>query len=300
MLTVVTAFTPIWIIGALGWLTGRFRVASGPFQQALTGFTFTIAMPAVLFTTLSRTPLSQIQPRPLLAFVISTVFVGLLALVTLRGKLPDRVIGAMSSAYVNAGNLGIPIGLYVLHDATFVVSVLIFQILVMSPLIFLGLGGERSSLLAPLRMPVVVASVLGLGMSALGWRLPEPVMRPLDLLGGAAVPLALFALGMSLNGSAVAWRRVAPVVTLKLLVQPLVAFLAGRFLLHLEGHALFAAVLFAGLPTAQNTYVYAAEYGRPTELPRDTILVSSVLSLATLSVIALLGGISGPLAPGNR
>jgi malonate transporter len=143
MLTVVTAFTPIWIIGALGWLTGRFRVASGQFQQALTGFTFTIAMPAVLFTTLSRTPLSQIQPRPLLAFAISTVLVGVLALVTLRGKLPDRVIGAMSSAYVNAGNLGIPIGLYVLHDATFVVSVLSFQVLVMSPLIFLGLGVER-------------------------------------------------------------------------------------------------------------------------------------------------------------
>ena len=165
--------------------------------------------------------------------------------------------------------IAVPIGLYVLHDATFVVSVLIFQVLVMSPLIFLGLGVERSSLLAPLRMPIVVASVLGLAMSALGWRLPEPVMRPLDLLGGAAVPLALFALGMSLNGSAVAWRRVAPVVTLKLLVQPLIAFLAGRFLLHLEGHALFAAVLFAGLPTAQNTHDIALR-ANPTVVARLT------------------------------
>ncbi|MER6951831.1 AEC family transporter [Nonomuraea sp. NPDC000554] len=290
MQTVLAAFTPIWAIGLLGWLAARFHVTSGRIQQALTEFAFTVAMPAVLFTTLSRTPLSQIQPRPLIAFAISTVVVGLIALVTLRGKLPDRVIGAMSSAYVNAGNLGIPIGLYVLRDATFVVSVLIFQVLVLSPLIFVGLGVERSSFLAPLRTPIVVASVLGLGMSALGWHLPAPVLRPLEILGGAAVPLALFALGMSLNGSAVAWRGVALVVTLKLLVHPLLAFAVGRFLFHLDGPALFAAVLFAGLPTAQNTYVYAAEYGRPTDLPRDAILVSSVLSLATLSAIALLGG----------
>lgn len=286
---IIAAFTPIWIIGALGWLSARFGLASGHLQRALTEFAFTVAMPAVLFTTLSRTPLGQIQPRPLLAFAISTFAVGLPALALLRGKLPDRVIGAMSSAYVNSGNLGIPVGLYVLHDATFVVSVMVFQILVVSPLIFIGLGAERSSLLAPLRTPIVVASVLGLGMSALGLHLPDAVSSPLEILGGAAVPLALFSLGMSLNGSAVSWRETGPVVALKLLLQPLVAFLAGRFLLHLDGPALFAAVLFAGLPTAQNTYVYAAEYGRPTGLPRDAILLSTFGSMVTLSLIAFLG-----------
>lgn len=286
---VIAAFTPIWVIGALGWLTARFMAASEPLQRALTRFAFIVAMPAVLFTTLSRTSLGQIQPRPLLAFAAGTLIVGLPAFVLLRGKQPDRVIGAMASAYVNAGNLGIPIGLYVLHDATFVVSVLLFQVLLVSPLIIFGLGAERSSLLAPLRTPIVVASALGLAVAALGWRLPEPVLRPLELLGGAAVPLALFSLGMSLNGPAVAWRGAGPVVTLKLLVQPLVVFLVGRFLLRLDGHALFSAVLFAGLPTAQNTYVYAAEYGRPTELPRDAILISSSLSLVTLSAIALVG-----------
>ncbi|MER5623657.1 AEC family transporter [Streptosporangium sp. NPDC002544] len=289
MQAVIAAFVPIWCIGALGWLAARSGSASVQVRQALTRFAFTIAMPSVLFTTLSRTPLSQIQPGPLLAFAISTFTVGLLALALFRGKLPDRVTGAMASSYVNAGNLGIPVGLYVLHDATFVVSVLMFQVLVVSPLLFLGLGAGGSSFLAPLRTPIVAASILGLGVSALGWRLPDLALRPLEILGGAAVPLALFSLGMSLNGSAVAWRGIGPVVVLKLLLQPLVALLAGRFLLDLDGPALFAAVLFAGLPTAQNTYVYAAEHGRPTELPRDAILVSSLLSLVTLSVIALLG-----------
>lgn len=287
--SVIAAFIPIWCIGALGWLAARFEWASDQARQALTRFAFTVAMPAVLFTTLSRTPLDRIQPGPLLAFAISTFAVGLLALALFRGGLPERVLAAMSSSYVNAGNLGIPVGLYVLNDATFVVSVLIFQVLMVSPLIFLGLGAGRASFLAPLRTPIVIASFLGLGVSALGLRPPDLALRPLEILGGAAVPLALFSLGMSLNGSAVSWRRTAPAVMFKLLLQPLVAFLVGRFLLHLDGPALFAAVLFAGLPTAQNTYVYAAEYGRPTDLPRDAILVSSVLSLGTLSVIALLG-----------
>ncbi|MFB9676453.1 AEC family transporter [Streptosporangium vulgare] len=289
MQSVIAAFIPIWFIGALGWLAARFGWAGDQARQALTRFAFTVAMPAVLFTTLSRTPLDRIQPGPLLAFAISTFAVGLLALALFRGGLPERVLAAMSSSYVNAGNLGIPVGLYVLDDATFVVSVLIFQVLMVSPLIFLGLGAGRASFLAPLRTPIVIASFLGLGVSALGLRLPGLALRPLEILGGAAVPLALFSLGMSLNGTAVSWRRTAPAVLLKLLLQPLVAFLVGRFLLHLDGPALFAAVLFAGLPTAQNTFVYAAEYGRPTDLPRDAILVSSVLSLGTLSLIALLG-----------
>ncbi|GGQ00181.1 AEC family transporter [Streptosporangium pseudovulgare] len=287
MQAVISAFAPIWLIGALGWLAARSGWAGEEFQRTLTRFAFTLAMPAVLFGTLSRTPLDRIQPLPLLAFAVSTFAVGLAALTLRRGKLPDRVVAAMASAYVNSGNLGIPVGLYVLHDATFVVSVMVFQVALVSPLIFLGLGAERPSPLAPLRTPIVVASLLGLGVSALGLHPPELVTKPLEILGGAAVPLALFSLGMSLNGSAVAWRGTLPVVALKLLAQPLVAFLAGRFLLHLDDHALFAAVLFAGLPTAQNTYVYAVEYGRAADLPRDAILVSSVLSPLTLAAIVL-------------
>ncbi|MFF0308192.1 AEC family transporter [Streptosporangium sp. NPDC004379] len=287
MQAVIAAFAPIWLIGALGWLAARSGWAGEEFQRTLTRFAFNLAMPAVLFGTLSRTPLDRIQPRPLLAFAVSTLVVGLAAFALWRGKPPERMVAAMSSAYVNSGNLGIPVGLYVLHDATFVVSVIVFQVTLIAPLVVLCIGAERPSLLTPLRTPIVMASLLGLGVSALGLHPPGLVAKPLEVLGGAAVPLALFSLGMSLNGSAVAWRDTSPVVALKLLAQPLAAFLAGRFLLHLDGHALFAAVLFAGLPTAQNTYVYAVESGRAADLPRDAILLSSALSPLTLAAIVL-------------
>jgi malonate transporter len=304
---VISAFAPIWLITGLGWAAMRFSALGRATQLGLRSFAFMIAMPAALFSTLHDVALESSSLRPLLAFALSTFGVGLLAFVAcrwlLRERLADRVFASMAAAYVNAGNLGIPIALYVLDDVTLVAAVLAFQTMMVTPLI-LGLvdsdlraGQSRLKrlLTLPLRTPVIAASALGFTFAAAGWTVPSEVLRPLEILGGAAVPAALFALGMSLHRTDEHELRLTRpelglAVLLKVVIQPLVAYLAGRFLLGLNGHLLFAVTLLAGLPTAQNTFVYASEYGRPTDLSRDAILVSSVLSVASMSLIVLLLG----------
>ena len=114
----------------------------------------------------------------------------------------------------------------------------------------------------------------------------------------AAVPTALIALGMSLHGrngesgrkQAGTAAETATVVALKIAFQPAIAYLVGRFVLHLAAHDLLAVVLCAALPTAQNVYIYAREYELPTALPRDAVIFSTLLSMATLwAVVTLLG-----------
>jgi len=79
-------------------------------------------------------------------------------------------------------------------------------------------------------------------------------------------------------------------VLLKTLFQPTVAYLVGRYALHLSGHNLLAVVLCAALPTAQNVFIYAREYGLPVAVPRDAVIFSTLLSMATLwGVVGLLG-----------
>ncbi|MCP3818150.1 AEC family transporter [Streptomyces sp. A3M-1-3] len=72
------------------------------------------------------------------------------------------------------------------------------------------------------------------------------------------------------------------------MAQPLLAYALGRWLFELDGHALFAVVLCAGLPTAQNAFVFAAEYRLDTDLARDTVLLSTLLSMGSLSLITWL------------
>ena len=102
----------------------------------------------------------------------------------------------------------------------------------------------------------------------------------------------LLAFGMSLVGSRPLSDKRERMDTLlasaaKLFVHPALALLLGH-LLGLEGHALYATVIMASLPTAQNLYVAAVRYKRATTVSRDTVLVTTVFSMVTMAIIAVV------------
>lgn len=284
------------MITLLGWAAARFGVFNPTAQHGLAQFSFLVAIPAVVFATLAKIPFRELPIVPLAVFAISAVLVGVLAFVLARGGRGDRVIAAMASAYVNSGNLGIPVAIYVLGDASLVVAIVAFQTVLVTPLIVSMLDARRVWQL-PLKVPVVLASLAGVLVTAIGLRIPDEVLRPFEILGAAAAPTALFALGMSLHmpSASVPEERLnlrrpelGWVVIAKILLQPVVAYLIGRYLFDLDAASLLAVTLFAGLPTAQNTFVYATQYRVPNGLSRDSVLVTSVLSLLSLSLIVWL------------
>jgi malonate transporter len=303
---VLTGFATLGAIIALGFLLAHFDVLREDSQQLLTQLAFFVATPALLFQTLSTAPVNQILTSGLAVAALS--FVGaagvyvLLARAVWRRSTGDTVLGALSSAYVNAGNLGLPIMVYILGTATFIAPVLLMQLLVITPLSFAILDAvisrRRPSLWGtisqPLRNPITVGSFLGVLCSVAGWQVPAIVAAPVGLIAGMAVPGVLLAYGVSLRlgprpltGGPIA--ELALVCTLKLLVQPVLAYAAARWLFDLNGRALLAATVVAALPTAQNIFVYATRYNRSTTLARDSIFVTTVLSVpALLTITALL------------
>jgi malonate transporter len=207
----ITTFVPIWALTLLGFVAGRFRLLGAGADRVLGGFVFHLAMPAALFSVLTRTRLSVNGPA-LGAFAVSTVLimaVGFILSGRIFGREPgEAMIGGMAAGYVNSANLGIPVALRVLGDATFLSGVLLFQALVVTPVVlaFLDRGADRRLRPArlatlPLRNPVILGLAAGALCSAFGWHPPAGVAGPLDLLGAAAVPAALVALGLSLTGN---------------------------------------------------------------------------------------------------
>ncbi len=301
--TVTLGFLPIWVLVAAGWFAGRYNVLGEQAQHVLGRFAFTFAMPSLLFLTMSRSHVRDLATPGVGAFAASLLAVFAVALVLSRkafGRRPaEQAIGAMCGSYVNSANLGIPIAVSVLHDTSFIVAAALFQMLFVTPLILVMIdldthrGTERlwlRILQLPLRNPVVGASAVGLTLAALSVHMPSEVTSPIQTLGAAGVPSALFALGLSLNtrtrtNPASRTQRRA-LVALKTAVHPLLAYVLARYAFGLSGHALFAVALCAGLPTAQNAFIFASEYGLDVELPRDTVLLSTLVSMASLSAIA--------------
>ncbi len=300
---VLSGFVPIWVLTVIGFVAARTDVLGERAESVLGRFAFYLAMPAVLFTTLVDSEPGALANLGVLAFVIGTFVVGTIGLLlhwkVFRRSLPDQALGAMAGAYVNSGNLGIPVAVGVLGDSSFMVAVLLFQPVIVMPMVLAAVevgSGRRGGMLRtlvtlPVRNPIILASLLGVVVGATGWRPPELVLEPLKALGSAGVPTALVVLGMSLSAMRAPDRdgraQVGATVALKLLVHPLVTFLAC-LALGVDGPLRLAAVVSAALPTAQNVYVLARQYRPDARLPRDAVLVSTALSMVTLSVVAVL------------
>lgn len=303
---VIQGFGVIGAIILVGYLLGRTEALGANAREVLTRVSFYVGTPALLLQMLSESDVTVLFSTPLLVTALSTfAAAGLFVLIGLwrRWNIRRTTIGALCSSYVNAGNLGIPIAVYVLGDASLVAPVMLFQLLVMTPI---GLtvidttreGGTDSVLgrvLAPFRNPIVVCSLVGVGLSLTGVGIPEPVAEPLTLLGHLSVPTVLLAFGISLCGSTLPaggterW-PVLISVGVKSFAHPVIAYAIGAGLFGMSGAALFAVVVISALPAAQNLFVYASRYNVGVRLARESILLSTILSVPVLfTVTALLG-----------
>ncbi len=98
--------------------------------------------------------------------------------------------------------------MFVLGDASFVAPLLLFQIMIFSPIALTVLdistmrqdASRLETITAPFKNPIVLAGAAGLAVAVSGWTMPEALMQPFRLIGGASVPGALLAFGLSLYG----------------------------------------------------------------------------------------------------
>jgi malonate transporter len=295
---VLAAFGALWVITAVGWLIGRLGLLGPGAETVLARLVFFVAAPALLLVTLATTPVAGVFTLAFVPFVVSTLVVAAMtaAVARWRWRLSrgEATVTTMCASYVNGGYLGIPVAAFVLGDVSYAVPVVLFQVLLFSPVALSLLdarAGVRGVLALPVRNPIILACAIGLAVAVTGWMPPAELLRPFELTGAAAVPLALLALGLSLGGARPmrngpdAEPRYAVVVA-KVIVQPTIAYLVGR-LLGLDDAQLLAAVVMSGLPTAQNVFVYAVRFGRSAGLVRDAVVLSTVLAAVSLLLVAV-------------
>lgn len=304
MTGVLTGFGVIAFVIFVGWLLAALKVVRGEDRIVLNKVAFFAASPALLFTVLARADIRVIFTGSLGTHAVAVLLVGLAA-AALMWLLGSRdagrlVIGAHSAVYSNANNIGLPVAVYVIGDGQYVAPLLVLQLVVMAPLLMAVLDALRSGsvqlrrvLAQPFVNPIVLGSGLGIVVSAAGWSIPGPVMVPLELLGGAAVPLMLIAFGISLRGqrplqAGTGRKDVLIATAAKSFVLPVVAWVLATYVFTLGPQEVYAATVLASLPTAQNMYQYALRYRVGEIVARDTILLTTILALPVTLLVAVL------------
>jgi predicted permease len=79
-------------------------------------------------------------------------------------------------------------------------------------------------------------------------------------------------------------------VALKSVGQPVIAWVLAVGVFGVRGAGLLDVVVTSALPGAQNLYTYASRYRVGEGLARDSILLSTVLSVPVLVVVAAVLG----------
>jgi predicted permease len=301
---VFVGFAIVTLVVATGYLTGRSKILGPTALDVLSKAAFFVFSPALLFIVLGdadiRVLFSALLPVSALAATLALVLYVLIArLSKVRGS-GRLTVGGLAASYVNSNNIGLPLAAYILGDPALAAPVLLFQLIVMSPIALTildvshqGSLSIRRILSGPIRNPLIIGSMLGVLVSWSQITLPDIVHEPLELLGQAAVPTLLFALGLSLASQRL-WEaqeyrvEITVAAIIKLTVMPLIAWLLAVFVFALEPHALFTVVILAALPSAQNVFNYSQRYGVATPLARDSVVLTTLVSLPILMGLAFL------------
>lgn len=300
MLDIFLRTVPFFAVIACGYAAARGRVFSAEAVAHLTRFVFYFALSAMLFDFASRLPLAEIfNPRLALAYFGATLAVYLLVTLVARRRgasAAEAAIEAQCGTIGNVGFLGLPMLLALLGERVagpMLVMLSVDLIFFGSLLVVIVTGSRtggigRAALLGAaqglIRNPMVMSMAAGLIWSLLGLPVPRPAKEFLALLGGAATPCALFAIGASLAGKSAERVSVALwLTTAKLALHPLAVAAAALWVFHLPWDLAGVMIAAAAMPTAGNVYIIAQHYRVAPARASSTILMSTVISVATLT-----------------
>lgn len=271
-------------------------------------FILYIALPALFFQLLSKTPIEQLTAWGYIfgsvfsTFIIFTLMFGASWLRS-RGEIAESTVKGLAAAYGNIGYMGPGIALLALGEEAAVPVALIFCFenimhFTIAPMMMAVARGTHESpvdlVLSVARKivlhPFIIATAIGVAAAALEVRPPMPIERLLDYLARAAAPCALFAMGVTLALRPL--RRmpaeIAPIAILKLAVHPALCYVMVSWVGDYPPSWVYSAVLLASLPTATNVFVIAQQYHVWVERASASVLVTTCLSVATVTALLYL------------
>ncbi len=292
----------------MGYALSRWGGWPKAVSDALTRFTFSVAIPAFLFRLMiDFRALPPVDARLLIAyFGGSLVMFAVSRIVAARAFAMDGVsqtIFAMGTIFSNNVLLGIPLAKIILGDASLpaVSLVVVFNSLILWTLVTVSVEWARNrdvslrgfaiTARSVVLNPVVSSVLLGIAFSFTGLSMPRIATETLGLMSQAAVPMSLIVLGMGLAEYGIGEGVVPSIVLslLKLVAAPLVVYAIARAL-SLPTIETQAVVMLASLPVGANVYIMARQFGAlQAPVATSLVLTTALAALTTPLLLVAIG-----------
>ena len=303
MFQVAGLVLPLFGLVFLGYIAGRIKKIPLEGLAWLNFFLIYIALPALFFTLLAETPVSEFANG---AFLFNTTLGTLLIFILsfsiakflTRAAIPSATVQGFAGAYGNIGYMGPPLAIAAFGPEAGVPVALVFCLdnamhFILAPTLMAiadkqpksAVGVVGGILKKILTHPFILATIAGVAAAGFQYRPPEPIYQLLEAVSGAAAPCALFAMGVTaaLRPLARIPLELGYLIPIKLLIHPLLMYLLLSRLPGLNPVWIHVAVLMAALPSATNVFVIAQQYQVWEQRASSAVILSTLLSVVTIT-----------------
>ena len=307
MIDVLNLALPYFGLIFLGFACGRLKKIPDTGLAWMDFFILYMTLPALFYRILAKTPFEQLSNVP---FIVTTTLSTFVVLVLAFGvglaicrDLAEASSAALAGAYGNIGYMGpglalatvgvqaaAPVALIFCFETLLFFSLLPFMMALARP------SGKSAGTLALevgqkiVLHPLMIASALGVLSAGLHFEPPAALDKLLQFLQSASAPCALFTLGVTVAlrpFQRVPW-EVPVLVLIKLLVHPFVMLTMLTAFGPFDPNWVATAVLMAALPPALNVFVLSRQYDSWIEPASGSVLLGTLVSVATLTTVMWL------------
>lgn len=296
-LVAINAVIPFLCYISFGYAMKVRGVVKEDFLQQLNKMVFRVFYPFMTFYNIYKADASSL-PRPIMlifagASILVLEVILVLTVPRMEKENPKRGVIIQAIYRSNFVLFGLPLTISVFGDVASSVAAMVVTVVVtlynMTSVVILemfnseGKTSAKTILLNVVKNPLLQGAVVGLVFFLLGIKVPKSLLTPIAAFADLTSPLALFVLGGTLHFDAIQGnlKYLVPTLSFKLLVLPAIMLAIG-YMVSLRGLELFLVIAMYGTPVAAASYPMAQNMGGDGELAGQFVVISTVVSVATL------------------
>lgn len=303
MIEIFLIIAPVFIIIACGYLAAATKYLDPELSGSINSLSMKFTVPVLLFRALYNLDFSQAFHLPMLVSfysgAVASFVVGILIARVLWKRNPGVAVAiGFSGVFSNSVFLGLPIverafgaealtlgyGIVALHaPCIYAIGIITMELArrdgrPLSETLLLTIKSILSN-------PLMIGILLGALCNQLGIKFPEPVIAAIDMIATAALPVAVFGIGAALTRYTIKSEIFESLVIsgLTLIFYPAFVLFMSHYVFELPQSQVKVAVTIASMPAGLNVYIFASMYNRAMALSASVLLISTILSIASIS-----------------
>jgi len=283
--TLIAIIAPVLICAAIGYGWAR---AGRPYNtEMVTHLVSTVGVPCLVFTTLVNVDIDLDALAKMAGATFAAIFVmGTVGAVIL--KMWHQSLRAYLPALVfpNTGNMGLPLALLAFGDEGMALAVAYFTVCIIFQFtVGVAVSSGVTSPMALMRVPTIYAMIIALVFKVTQTAVPAWAGNTIEILSGFTIPLMLITLGISLQQLKIGEMGKSLILAMIRLLMGFAVGLALAEIFGFDGAMKGVLILQSTLPVAVFNYLFAARYQTDPETVAGAVVVSTVMSFATLPVL---------------